>query len=56
MATLKDIQDAIDNKTFDPNKLNQREKLLVDEAIKKGFLKGPSVGEIQQQDTVLQKM
>jgi hypothetical protein len=49
MATLKDIQDAIDNKTFDPNKLNQREKLLVDEAIKKGFLKGPSVGEIQQQ-------
>jgi phosphotransferase system IIB component len=49
MTTLKDIQDAIDNKTFDPNKLNQREKLLVDEAIKKGFLKGPSVGEIQQQ-------
>ena len=49
MATLKDIQDAIDNKTFDPSKLTPKQRRLVDEAIKRGALKGPTTGEITQQ-------
>ena len=49
MATLKDIQDAIDNKTFDPSKLSPKQRRLVDEAIKRGALKGPTTGEITQQ-------
>ena len=38
MATLKEIQDAIDNKTFDPSKLSRQERNLVDEAIKRGLI------------------
>ena len=49
MATLKDIQDAIDNKTFDPSKLSPKQRRLVDEAIKRGAIKGPTTGEITQQ-------
>ena len=49
MATLKEIQDAIDNKTFDPNKLSPRERSLVDEAIKRGLIKGPTTGQIATQ-------
>ena len=49
MATLKDIQDAIDNKTFDPSKLTPKQRRLVDEAIKRGAIKGPTTGEITQQ-------
>ena len=46
MATLKEIQDAIDNKTFDPSKLSRQERNLVDEAIKRGLIKGPTTGTI----------
>ena len=49
MATLKEIQDAINNKTFDPNKLDRKQRSLVDEAIKRGLITGPSVGEIEMQ-------
>ena len=46
MATLKEIQDAIDNKTFDPSKLSRQERNLVDEAIKRGLIEGPTTGTI----------
>ena len=49
MASLKDIQDQIDNNTFDPNKLNPRQKQAVDEAIRRGLIKGPSMSELQSQ-------
>ena len=49
MASLKDIQDQIDNNTFDPNKLNARQKKAVDEAIKRGLITGPSMSELQSQ-------
>ena len=49
MATLKDIQDAIDNKTFDPSKLTPSQRRLVDEAIRRGAIKGPTTREITQQ-------
>jgi len=47
MATLKEIQDAIDNNTFDPSKYTNRQKSIIDQAIKKGLLKGPSMDELQ---------
>lgn len=47
MASLKDIQDQIDNNTFDPNKLNSRQRQAVDEAIRRGLIKGPSMSELQ---------
>jgi hypothetical protein len=43
MATLKEIQDAINNKTFNPNKLDRKQRQLVDEAIRRGLITGPSV-------------
>ena len=49
MASLKDIQDQIDNNTFDPNKLNARQKQAVDEAIRRGLIKSPSMSELQSQ-------
>jgi hypothetical protein len=49
MATLKEIQDAINNKTFNPNKLDRKQRKLVDEAIKRGLITGPSVNEIEMQ-------
>ena len=47
MASLKDIQDQIDNNTFDPSKLNARQKKAVDEAIRRGLITGPSMNELQ---------
>ena len=47
MATLKEIQDAIDNNTFDPSKYTNRQKSIIDQAIKKGLLTGPSMDELQ---------
>ena len=47
MASLKDIQDQIDNNTFDPSKLNARQRKAVDEAIRRGLITGPSMNELQ---------
>ena len=47
MASFKDIQDQIDNNTFDPSKLNSRQRQAVDEAIRRGLIKGPSMSELQ---------
>ena len=47
MATLQDIQKQIDNNTFDPSKLNSRQRQAVDEAIKRGLITGPSMDELQ---------
>jgi len=49
MASLKDIQDQIDNNTFDPSKLNARQKKAVDEAIRRGLITGPSMSELQSE-------
>jgi hypothetical protein len=49
MATLKEIQDAINNKTFDPSKYTRRQRDVIDQAIKKGLIKGPSMDELQSQ-------
>ena len=49
MATLKEIETAIQNKTFDPTKLNQRQRNLIDNAIDQGFIKGPKTDVIIQE-------
>ena len=49
MATIKEIQDQINNNTFDPNKLNSRQKQAVDEAIRRGLITGPSMSELETQ-------
>ena len=43
MASIKDIQNQIDNNTFDPSKYSRQEKQLIDAAIQKGLLTGPSM-------------
>ena len=49
MATLKEIQDAINNKTFDPSKLSRKQRKIIDEAIDRGLLTGPNTSVIAQQ-------
>ena len=49
MATLKEIQDAINNKTFDPSKYDKRTRQVIDAAIDKGLLTGPKTGELMKQ-------
>lgn len=49
MATLKEIQDAIDNKTFDPSKYDRRTRQIIDAAIDKGLLTGPKTGDLMKQ-------
>ena len=49
MATLKEIQDAIDNKTFDPSKYDRRTRQIIDAAIDKGLLTGPKTDDLMKQ-------
>ena len=49
MATLKEIQDAIDNNTFDPGKYDRRQRKIIDAAIDKGLLKGPKTSDLINQ-------
>jgi hypothetical protein len=46
MATIRDIQNQIDNNTFDPNKYSRAERDLIDAAIEKGLITGPSMSEL----------
>jgi len=47
MASVKEIQDQINNNTFDPSKLNARQRKAIDEAIRRGLITGPSMNELQ---------
>jgi len=49
MASIKEIQDQINNNTFDPSKLNRQQKQAVDEAIKRGLITGPSMNQLQME-------
>jgi phosphotransferase system IIB component len=49
MTTIADLQKQLDNKSLDPNKLNKKQKAIIDELIKRGELKGPPIAEIQIQ-------
>ena len=49
MASIKDIQNQLDNNTFDPSKYSRQERDLIDEAIKRGLITGPSMSELENQ-------
>ena len=51
MATISEIQNSINNNTFDPNKYSRRERQLIDAAIEKGLLKGPKTSELVKERT-----
>ncbi len=51
MATISEIQNSINNNTFDPTKYSARERQLIDAAIEKGLLKGPQTSELVKQRT-----
>jgi hypothetical protein len=51
MATISEIQNSINNNTFDPTKYSARERQLIDAAIEKGLLKGPKTSELVKQRT-----
>jgi hypothetical protein len=36
MTTIADLQKQLDNKSLDPNKLNKKQKIIIDELIKRG--------------------
>jgi hypothetical protein len=47
--SLEIIQKQIDEKTLDPSKLTRQQRALIDEAIKRGLIKGPTMGQLQLQ-------
>ena len=47
MASIKEIQEQINNNTFDPSKLDFKQRQAIDEAIKRGIITGPSMNELQ---------
>ena len=47
MATIKEIQDQINNNTFDPSKLDRKQTQALNEAIKRGLITSPSMSELQ---------
>ena len=55
MATIKELQKKLDDKSIDPNKLSREQRQIIDELIKRGELKGPSMGQLKnQRDTAAQ--
>ena len=49
MATKEDLQKRLDDKSFDPSKLNRKQRQIIDELIRRGELKGPTTDEIIRQ-------
>ena len=52
MASIKEIQEAIDNNTFDPSKYNSKQRRAIDAAIQKGLITGPSMSQLQNERNV----
>ena len=47
MATLLELQESIDNKSFDPSQFSIKEKIIIDELIKRKKLKAPPLSVIE---------
>lgn len=57
MATIQELQKRLDEKTFDPSKLNDQQRQAVDIAFQSGQLKGyNSVSEIERERSIGAKM
>ena len=53
MATIAELQSRLDNKTFDPSKLNDDQRAAVDLAFQSGQLKGySSVAEVEKERNI----
>ena len=57
MATLQELQSRLDNKTFDPSKLNPDQRAAVDLAFEQGQLKGyKNVAEVEKERAIGAKL
>ena len=53
MATIQELQKRLDDKTFDPSKLNDDQRAAVDLAFQSGQLKGyNSVAEVEKERNI----
>ena len=48
MSTLDKLQKKLDDKTLNPNSLNDQQRMVIDALIKSGKLKGPTMGELNE--------
>ena len=48
MATIDEIQKRLDNNTLDPNSLSEEQRIIIDELINRGRLKGPTMSELSE--------
>src|SRR6056300_434770 len=57
MATIQELQNRLDNKTFDPSNLDDKQRAAVDLALESGQLKGyASVSEIERERSLGSKL
>ena len=57
MATIQELQSRLDNKTFDPSKLNPDQRAAVDLAFEQGQLKGyKNVAEVEKERAIGAKL
>ena len=57
MATLKELQKKLDDKSLDPNKLSREQRQIIDELIRRGDLKGPTMSTLSgQRDEAAQQV
>ncbi len=48
MSTLDKLQKKLDDKTLNPDSLNEEQRMVIDALIKSGKLKGPTMGELSE--------
>lgn len=48
MSTLDKLQEALDNKTLNTDKLSNEQRIIIDELIRQKKLKGPTTGELSE--------
>ena len=48
MSTLDQLQKKLDDKTLNPDSLNEEQRMVIDALIKSGKLKGPTMGELSE--------
>ena len=54
-TTLEELQKKLDDKSLNPNELSQEQRSIIDELIRRGELKGPTMGELGAQRDVAAK-
>ena len=49
MATIQELQKKLDDKSLDPNKLSREQRQIIDELIRRGELKGPTMSTFRSE-------